>query len=117
MPCKHHPLKLQRLQNKFLLATDNFARCTPVHDLHVPFKISHVYYFVIKLCRQQERRKIIIKKFVLQAKAKPSTERSGTIGCYRSARAVCRLSAPPEARPLTFLLVYDGTQIRSSRVE
>jgi hypothetical protein len=48
-----HLLKLQRLQNKVFRTTGNFAMRTPVRDLHVAFKISYVYDFITKLCRQQ----------------------------------------------------------------
>jgi hypothetical protein len=46
-------LKLQRLQNKVLRTIGHFPRRTPVHELHVAFKIPHVYDFITKLCRQQ----------------------------------------------------------------
>jgi hypothetical protein len=40
-----HRMKLQRLQNKVIR--------TPVHDLHIAFKIPYVYDYITKLCRQQ----------------------------------------------------------------
>jgi hypothetical protein len=46
-------LKLQRLQNKVLHTTGNLPGCTPHRDLHMAFKIPHLYDFVTKLCRQQ----------------------------------------------------------------
>jgi hypothetical protein len=46
-------LKLQRMQNKVLLSTGNFPRCTPVRDLHTAFKLPYVYSYITKLCRQQ----------------------------------------------------------------
>jgi hypothetical protein len=39
-----HLLKLQRLQNRLLRATGNLARCTPVRELHVVFRIPYVYH-------------------------------------------------------------------------
>jgi nucleoid DNA-binding protein len=48
-----HLLKLQRLQNKVLRTTGNLPRRTSTRDLYVTFKISYVYNFVAKLCRQQ----------------------------------------------------------------
>jgi hypothetical protein len=48
-----HLLKLQRLQNNVLLIIGNFARRTPVRDLHTAFHIPYVYDFITKLCRQQ----------------------------------------------------------------
>jgi len=44
---------LQRLQNKFLRTTGNFARRTPTRDLHMVFKISYIHDFVKELWRQQ----------------------------------------------------------------
>jgi hypothetical protein len=38
-----HLLKLQRLQNRVLCAIGNLDRWTPVHELHVAFKIPYVY--------------------------------------------------------------------------
>jgi hypothetical protein len=46
-------LKLQRLQSKVLRTTGNFARCTPVRDLHTAFNLPYVYDYITKLCRQQ----------------------------------------------------------------
>jgi hypothetical protein len=46
-------LKLQCLQNKVIRTIGNFPRRTPVCDLHLAFKISYVYDFITKLCRQQ----------------------------------------------------------------
>jgi hypothetical protein len=46
-------LKLQRPQNMVLRTTGNFPRRTPIRELHVAFKISHVYNFITELCRQQ----------------------------------------------------------------
>jgi hypothetical protein len=46
-------LKLQHLQNRVLRATGNRDRCTPVHELHVAFKIPYVYDHTTKLCRTQ----------------------------------------------------------------
>jgi hypothetical protein len=48
-----HLLKLQRPQNKVLRTIGNFPKGTPVRDLYVAFKISYVYDFITKLCRQQ----------------------------------------------------------------
>jgi hypothetical protein len=47
-----HLQELQRLQNKVLLTIGNFPRYTPVLDLHMAFRISFVYDYVTKLCRQ-----------------------------------------------------------------
>jgi hypothetical protein len=48
-----HPLKLQRLQNRVLCPTGNLDRCTPVHKLHVAFKIPYMYDYITKLSRTQ----------------------------------------------------------------
>jgi hypothetical protein len=48
-----HLMKLQRLQTKVLHAIGNYPKCTPVHDLHLAFKIPFVYDYIRKLCRQQ----------------------------------------------------------------
>jgi hypothetical protein len=50
-----HLLKVQRLLNKISRAFGNFTRGTPVCDLHVAVKISYVYGFITKLCRQQAK--------------------------------------------------------------
>jgi hypothetical protein len=39
----NHLLKLQRLQNKVLCTIGNFRRRTPVRDLHMAFKLPHIY--------------------------------------------------------------------------
>jgi ribosome-binding factor A len=39
----NHLLKSQRLQNKVLHTTGNFPRRTLVRDLHMAFKLPHVY--------------------------------------------------------------------------
>jgi hypothetical protein len=44
---------LQRLQNKDLRTIGNFPRRTPVRDLHMVFKLQHIYDYITKLCRQQ----------------------------------------------------------------
>jgi hypothetical protein len=46
-------LKLQRLQIKVLRTIGKFPWCTPVRDLHMAFKLSYVYDYITKLCRQQ----------------------------------------------------------------
>jgi hypothetical protein len=47
-------LKLQHLQNRVLCTTENFPRCTSVHDLCMAFNLLYVYnYIKKKLCRQQ----------------------------------------------------------------
>jgi hypothetical protein len=46
-------LKLQRLQNKVLLTTEKFPRCTPIRDLHTAFNLLCVYDCITKLCRPQ----------------------------------------------------------------
>jgi hypothetical protein len=38
-----HLLKLQRLQNKVVRTTENFPRCTPVHDLHTAFNLPYCH--------------------------------------------------------------------------
>jgi hypothetical protein len=48
-----HLIKLQRLQNRVLRTIGNFPRSTPVRELHMAFKISYVYDYITKLCRQQ----------------------------------------------------------------
>jgi hypothetical protein len=44
---------LQRLQNKVLRTIGNFARCTPVRDLHTAYNLPDLYEYILKLCRQQ----------------------------------------------------------------
>jgi hypothetical protein len=39
----NHLLKLQRLQNKFRRTIGNFPRCTLIRDLHMAFKLPHIY--------------------------------------------------------------------------
>jgi hypothetical protein len=46
-------LKLQHLQNRVLITIENLDRCTPVHELHVAFKITYVCDYITKLCRTQ----------------------------------------------------------------
>ena len=48
-----HLLKLQHLQNRVLRTIANYPRRTPIHDLHMVFKIPYVYDFTTKLCRRQ----------------------------------------------------------------
>jgi hypothetical protein len=50
-----HLLQLQRLQNKVLHTTGNFARHTPVQELHKAFNIPYIYDYITKLCRQQAK--------------------------------------------------------------
>jgi hypothetical protein len=38
-----HLSKLQRLQNRIFCPIENLDRCTLVCELHVVFKISHIY--------------------------------------------------------------------------
>jgi hypothetical protein len=49
----NHLLKLQCLQNEVLRTAGYFPRRTPVHDLHIAFKLPNMYDYIIKLCRQQ----------------------------------------------------------------
>jgi hypothetical protein len=44
---------LQLLQNAVFRAVANLDGFTPVRDLHVVFRITYVYEFIIKLCRTQ----------------------------------------------------------------
>jgi hypothetical protein len=46
-------LKLQRLQNKVLPTIGKFLKCTPVRELHMAFKVTYIYDYITKLCRQQ----------------------------------------------------------------
>jgi hypothetical protein len=48
-----HLMKLQRLQSRVLRPTGNFPRRTPVRELHMAFSIPYIYYYIIKLSRQQ----------------------------------------------------------------
>jgi hypothetical protein len=41
-----HLLKLQRLQNKVLRTIGNFPRRTPIHDLHMAFKLPYIYIYI-----------------------------------------------------------------------
>jgi hypothetical protein len=61
-------LELQRLQNRVLRAIGNLDRCTPVHDLHVDFKIPYVYDYATQLSRTQAE--VILN----HVKEKPGTE-------------------------------------------
>jgi hypothetical protein len=38
---------------KVLRANGKFDRRTPIHDLHLAFKILYVYNYITKLCRRQ----------------------------------------------------------------
>jgi hypothetical protein len=48
-----HLMKLQGLQNKVLRTIGNFARRTPVRELHKAFSIPYIYDYITKLSRQQ----------------------------------------------------------------
>jgi hypothetical protein len=48
-----HLIKFQRLQNQVLRTIGNYPRRTPVHGLHMAFKVPFVYDYITKLCRQQ----------------------------------------------------------------
>jgi hypothetical protein len=48
-----HLIKLQPPQNKVLRTNGNYPRRTPVRDLHTTLKLSYVYGYITKLCRQQ----------------------------------------------------------------
>jgi hypothetical protein len=48
-----HLLKLQRLQNKFLLTIGQISRWTPACDLHMVINLPYAHDYVTKLCRQQ----------------------------------------------------------------
>jgi hypothetical protein len=48
-----HIFQLQHLQNRVLRPFGNPDRCTPVHELHVAFKIPYMYDYINKLCRTQ----------------------------------------------------------------
>jgi hypothetical protein len=50
-----HLLRLQRLQNKVLRTIGNFARRTPVRELHKAFNIPYTYDYITKLRRQQAK--------------------------------------------------------------
>jgi hypothetical protein len=50
-----HLLKFQCLQNKVIRTFENFSRHTPVRELHKAFNIPYMYYYITKLCRQQEK--------------------------------------------------------------
>jgi hypothetical protein len=50
---KNHLLKLQRLQNKVLRTIGNFQRRTSVRDVHMAFKLPHIFDCITKLFRQQ----------------------------------------------------------------
>jgi hypothetical protein len=52
---KNHLLELQRLQNKVLSTTGIFLWRTSVRDMHVAFKISYVYDYITKSCKQQAK--------------------------------------------------------------
>jgi hypothetical protein len=49
----NHLMKLQRLQNKVLSTIVIIPRSTPVRDLHMAFKLPHIYDYITKLCKQQ----------------------------------------------------------------
>jgi hypothetical protein len=46
-------MQLQCLQNRVLRPIGNHDRRTPIHDLHLAFKIPHVYDDITKLSRRQ----------------------------------------------------------------
>jgi hypothetical protein len=45
--------EIAALQSKVFCTTGNFPKRTPVRELHLDFKLSYVYDYVTKLCRQQ----------------------------------------------------------------
>jgi hypothetical protein len=45
--------EIAALQNKVLRTIGNFPRFTPVRDLHMTFKLPHIYDYITKLFRQQ----------------------------------------------------------------
>jgi hypothetical protein len=47
-----HLVNLQGLQNRVLRTIGNLPKPTPVHDLHMAFKIPYVYDYITKLCWQ-----------------------------------------------------------------
>jgi hypothetical protein len=52
--CSRKPSsEIAGLQNKVLRTIGNFPRRTPVRDLHMAFKLSYIYDYITKLCRQQ----------------------------------------------------------------
>jgi hypothetical protein len=71
----NHLLKLQRLQNRVLRAIGNVPRHTPVRDLHMAFKHSHIYDYITKLCRHKQKSYKIMKMqmFATFDKANPDT--------------------------------------------
>jgi hypothetical protein len=48
-----HLLKRQRLQNRARRSIGNLDRRTLVREMHVAFKIPHVYDYITELCRTQ----------------------------------------------------------------
>jgi hypothetical protein len=48
-------IKLQLLQNKLLRTASKFPKSTPIRDMHMAFRIPHMDYYIIKLCRQQSQ--------------------------------------------------------------
>jgi hypothetical protein len=46
-------LKVQRLERKVIRTTDKFPKRTPIREMHVAFKIPHVYESIEILCRHQ----------------------------------------------------------------
>lgn len=50
-----HLLKLKRLHNCFLHSIGNFDRCTPVHEMHMAFRICCVYSYIIKLAGNRQK--------------------------------------------------------------
>jgi hypothetical protein len=50
-----HPLKVQRLQNKFVRPTARFSRCKLVSGFHTAFKLLYIYNYITKFYRQQAK--------------------------------------------------------------
>jgi hypothetical protein len=53
LAAENYLLKLQRLQNIVVRTNGKFPRRISVRDLHTAFKVSYLYDYIIKLCRQQ----------------------------------------------------------------
>jgi hypothetical protein len=47
------PFEIAASQNKIVRTIHNLPSLTPTRDFHMAFKITYLYDFVTKLCRQQ----------------------------------------------------------------
>jgi hypothetical protein len=71
-----HLLKLQRLQNKVFRTIGNFPMCTPIHELHMAFKLLCIYEYIKNYAGNKQKSYKIMKMqmFATLDKASPTQE-------------------------------------------